>query len=279
MLLEREEWTFEAEDLYPQAAWWLGRTEGSARGEYESRLFPETGLAVLKSASGRVIMDAGRFGPGRAGHSHSDSLSVIANAGERPILVDSGTYTYVGDPELRNAFRGSAAHSTIRIDGRDQAIALGPFWWGDPPGVRIASWHSREGQDDIIAECRYGGFVHRRLVRFIKPHLVCILDCVGGPAGEQGIEQFWHLASPQAASHLFFGSAAEQLDCWHSRVFGAKERARCLVVRRRTRLPANFAAALRLKANGEIRITEGTDFARFELPEAEALEIAWPKPD
>ena len=277
-LLRHTDWTFDAEDLYPQAAWWLGRTEGFARAAHQSRLFQDSGLAVLESSSGRVIMDAGCFGPGRAGHSHSDSLSLVASADGQPILVDSGTYTYVGDPQLRDAFRGSAAHSTIRVDGCDQAVALGPFWWGGPPAVNALSWQSADDHDEVLGECRCREIIHRRLVRFVKPDLVFILDSIGGAAGNHDIEQFWHLASSESRAHLFLASAAEEFDCWHSRVFGSKERARCLVVRRTTTLLAKFAAAIALNPRRTVKIIEQPHCAKFETSDGESFEISWPKP-
>jgi hypothetical protein len=264
-LLGREDLTFDPEDLYPQAAWWLGRTQDCARAAYASRLFGESGLAVMHSVSGRAIFDAGGFGPGRAGHSHSDSLSLVARAGGHPILVDSGTYTYVGDPDQRNAFRGTSAHSTIRIDGKDQAIPMGPFWWNAPPQVRVLHWRSSEDQDEIAAECRYAEFVHRRMLRFVKPDWMFILDYVNGPPGQHHLEQFWHLADQRAHAHLHLGSMAEPLACQHSYVYGAKQPAQCLVVRRTTALPATFAAAICLATNASVQITEATDAAVFAV--------------
>ncbi|HTU47746.1 MAG TPA: alginate lyase family protein [Bryobacteraceae bacterium] len=262
-LLGRDRWTFDAEDLYPQAAWWLGHTVGSMHKQYGSRLFPESGLAVMESPTGRVIMDAGPFGPGRAGHSHSDSLSVVVSTSHQPILVDSGTYTYVGDPQLRNAFRGTSAHNTIRVDGRDQAIPAGPFWWENPPAVRVVSWHTADSDDQIIAECRYGEIIHRRVARFVKPDWILILDHVDGPAGEHEMEQFWHLASPEAHAHLHFGSPAQEFACSHSFVFGVKQPARCLVVKRKTSLPVTFAAAVAVIPNAKVNISEHPDGAVF----------------
>lgn len=262
-LLGRNHWTFEQEDLYAQAAWWLARTDGCGRASYPSRFFPDSGLAVMESESGGAVMDAGPFGPGRAGHSHSDCLSLVARAGDGPILVDSGTYTYVGDVQQRNVFRGSGAHGTIRIDERDQAIAMGPFWWADPPRVRVLNWRSSESEDEITAECSYSGVVHRRMVRFVKPDWILILDRVDGTPGEHTIEQFWHLGREQARFHLHLESVPEEFACWHSSVFGAKQAARCLVIRRRTVLPATFAAAICLIPKATISMVLTGDGASF----------------
>ena len=51
-------------------------------------------------------------------HSRSASL------GSEEFLVDPGTYA-----ERRAYFRGTAAHNTVRIDGRDQSEQGGNFMW------------------------------------------------------------------------------------------------------------------------------------------------------
>jgi Heparinase II/III-like protein/Heparinase II/III N-terminus len=279
--LGRTDWTFESCDLFPQAAWWLGSTQGSGTGEYSSRVFPDAGLAVLQDSSNRLIFDAGPFGPGSAGHSHSDSLSILASAAGTPILVDLGTYTYVSSLEWRNAFRGSSAHNTIRVDGRDQAIPLGPFRWSSPPVVALRSEALDSGEDTIVGECQYAGITHRRSLRFIKPNLVFILDSVVGPPGEHELEQFWHLASSEVRNRVFLGSSAEEREAWHSPVFGTKHLAPSLLVRRITTFPAHFAAALILNGPGTFAICEQDHSAVFEWSDAEnhqSFEFAWPEP-
>ncbi len=280
MFFGRQDWTYAAEDLYPQAAWFLGRTVGSAEGSHCSRAFSDSGIAVLQSERSQIIFDAGRFGPGRAGHSHSDTLNVVARYGDRDILVDSGTYTYVGDPALRNAFRGSSAHNTIRIDGRDQANPVGPFWWGNPPDVDMLSWASNDTEDSALGQCKYEGFVHRRLVRFVKPNLLFILDSVDGPPGDHELEQFWHLGYPEAKQLVFFGGAHEERQAWHSPVFGARHQALSLVVKRKASLPAFFATAIVLDGRGDVQVQEQTDKAMFEGTIGETQqhhEVPWPR--
>jgi Heparinase II/III-like protein/Heparinase II/III N-terminus len=279
--LGRKDWTFETCDLFPQAAWWLGGTQGSGVGEYSSHVFPDAGLAVLQNSSNCLVFDAGPFGPGSAGHSHSDSLSILASAAGTPILVDSGTYTYVGNLEWRNAFRGSSAHNTIRVDGRDQAIPLGPFRWSSPPAVALTSEALDSAEDAIRGECHYAGITHCRSVHFLKPKFVFVLDCVVGPPGEHDIEQFWHLASSEVRDRVFLGSSAEDREVWYSPVFGIKHLAPSLVVRRITSFPAHFAAALILNGPGTFAVCEQAHSAVFEWSDAEnheSFEFAWPKP-
>src|SRR5262249_23284259 len=92
-----------------------------------SHLFRDAGVAVMVHGDVQIVVKAGGFGEGSGGHSHSDVLSLVVRNGNREILIDPGTYTYIAEPAERNAFRGSAAHNTVRIDGRDQAIPAGPF--------------------------------------------------------------------------------------------------------------------------------------------------------
>ncbi|MGZ4416286.1 MAG: heparinase II/III family protein, partial [Gaiellaceae bacterium] len=60
----------------------------------------------------------------------------------RPVLADAGTYTYEPGPE-RDWFRGTASHSTIRVDGRDQFRLWGAFRSGRLPEVKFR--FAREG--------------------------------------------------------------------------------------------------------------------------------------
>jgi hypothetical protein len=145
-------------------------------------------------------------------------LSLTVRTGEDDILIDPGTFTYVGDPVTRDWFRGSSAHNTIRIDQRDQAVPAGPFRWTDQPLVRITDWRSDMQEDFLAAECVYGGFTHRRSFFFHKPGRLVIEDEVSGPPGEHLIEQFWHLGSEVARARLQLDAAAkvEAISSWAS---------------------------------------------------------------
>ena len=158
------------------------RPERSLWRQRQSKLFPDIGIAVMVAGPVHIVIDAGSFGPWSSGHSHSDTLSFIARAGDEDVLIDPGTYTYVGDPVERDRFRGSAAHNTIRIDGRDQAVPAGPFGWKDQPRVKIHEWSTSPLEDRLDAECSYAGFTHRRRFRFQKSNAeLFVSDEVTGP--------------------------------------------------------------------------------------------------
>ena len=244
--LNRPGWPYEREDLFAQAAWWLCRAEGCAAGASSSHLFPDAGVAVMSAAGRHIVIDAGPFGPWGSGHSHSDSLSIVARSGGREILIDPGTYTYVGDEAERNWFRGSAAHNTIRIDGLDQATPVNPFRWADQPSVTVRTWMSSDQEDFLDAQCVARGVAHRRQVRFVKPDRLLIVDEVSGPPGLHTIEQFWHLGSNEDLSRVTFEGDAERVDSWRSDVFGAKRPATVLRVLRECELPVTFTTTIDL---------------------------------
>ena len=246
VLFERPEWIGSADDLAEQALWWLGPDRVSAPAatpQHQSRLFPEAGLAVMTCGDRQVIVDGGPFGPGRAGHSHSDTLSIVVRAGERDVLIDPGTFTYVGDLKARDWFRGSGAHNTIRIDKCDQASPMGPFWWAELPSVNIREWITTAEQDFFDAECRYRDFLHRRRVLWIKPDVVIVFDEIHGPAGEHTVEQLWHPGDESAATLVLDGPAQRE-EGWRSPVFGQKLPAPVLSVVRQQSFPCFLAAAI-----------------------------------
>ncbi len=184
------------EDLYPMAAWWLGPrvfdlAETPPR-TFVSTLFPQTGMASLFQANCQALMDVGEFGALTAGHSHADTLSLIIRRGAEEILIDPGSYTYMGDPVWRNHFRGSAFHNTVTIDGLHQGEFGGPFSWLSRPSALLISFEPTMVQ----ASCSFSGFTHRRTVTFEDPSLLTVVDEISGPPGKHLVAWFWHFGIP-----------------------------------------------------------------------------------
>jgi len=254
-LFPGQPWYWQPPDLAPQAAWWLGEQilalQPAAVKPDGSRLFRQSGVAVLNAAPAQVLVDAGPLGYAGAGHSHADTLSITARLGEEEVLIDPGTFTYVGDPRWRDWFRGSAAHNTIRVDGADQAVTAGPFRWAGKPAVRILAWTARDDFDYLDAEC-LTAFRHRRRVLFLKPALVFVLDEIDGPAGEHIVEQFWHLGDAAARRRILFPeSLAPEFSegdphGWRSPVFGVRLPTPVIRVVRTAVLPALLPAVIDL---------------------------------
>lgn len=248
-------------------AWWLaGRGLGTIAPRRDSRFFENSGIAVMENGDMHLVADAGPFGAGRAGHSHSDTLSFVLRRGEEDLLIDAGTYTYVASAQWRNWFRGSAAHNTLRIDGLDQATAEGPFRWTDKPEVQKIAWNTSEESDFLAAICRYRGFEHLRRIQYVKPSLIVVVDEITGPPGEHLVEQFWHSGESvsenwpcrfrlgqHARLHL---SHAGELSIggengWRSRAMGSKEPAAVIRVAVRGAFPMQLTAAIDLDGNAD----------------------------
>jgi heparinase II/III-like protein len=101
-------------------------------------LFPDGGYFVSKDEGFTLLFKAGPFGyPSIAAHAHCDQLSVGLRGGPAVVLGDSGTYVYHTEDPWRRYFRGTAAHNTVRVDGRDQAEYAGPFLWSTHADARL----------------------------------------------------------------------------------------------------------------------------------------------
>ena len=268
-VLEGEGWPHDDCDVHQQASWWIGKAPRQAQPALpRSQLFQECGLAVMECEDVQVLIKAGPFGANRAGHSHSDCLSIVVRRGGADILIDPGTFTYVADAGLRSWLRSTVAHNTVRIDGRDQGTQRPQFGWLSKPDVEIHE--SRFGQEDFLdASVRYDGFRHRRRVTFRKPHWLWVVDEIEGPAGDHLIEQFWHPgleveALPDGGfrigpgAQLVVEATAECEEAWRSSVFGQKLPAPVVVVRRREALPLRISAVVDLSGGNEaIRLDVG----------------------
>jgi len=158
---------------------WVG--SGGQRGEpprTRCATFPDGGYFTQRSGWGEgatafederyLIFDCGPLGEG--GHGHYDLLSVEAVAGGRPLLVDPGRFTYSEEPpNLRRWFKGTAAHNTVCVDGRDQT----PYRRGKPRGPvaegRFLGRATSPGLDLLRGQAHspvYGA-VHTRTIAFV----------------------------------------------------------------------------------------------------------------
>jgi hypothetical protein len=213
VLFDRSDYAWAAGGLAPETVWLLGSRARSAferlvprpPSDPPSRLFSAGGYAVMASGWERnahhLVFDVGPLGcPTSAGHGHADLLSLHASVFGRPAIVDPGTYCYTRHRERRDRFRATAAHSTVRVDGADQAGPAGPFGWRRHPAARLLGWSSTSLGDFASGEHdAYPGVRHRRSVSFAKPsHWIVVDDLVG--AGEHDVEARFQIAPVPVAT-------------------------------------------------------------------------------
>jgi uncharacterized heparinase superfamily protein len=90
-------------------------------------LLPDTGLAVLRKGRSFVLADVGLpCPPELPAHAHADTLGFLMYDGHRAVVTESGTSTYVAGT-VRQHERGTAAHSTVQVDGADSTEVWGAF--------------------------------------------------------------------------------------------------------------------------------------------------------
>jgi hypothetical protein len=129
------------------------------------------GYMGWRNGDGYAVFDAGAMGPDyQPGHGHADTLGLELSQRGRRLLTDTGTYTYEPGAE-RSYDRGTAAHNTIQLDGRDQAELWSAFRCGRRPKLREAGSESEDG--NALLHGAYsapaGGFsamAHSRRVSF-----------------------------------------------------------------------------------------------------------------
>jgi len=238
--------------------------------------FADAGLFVMASRDRDVelncLADAGELGYlSIAAHGHADALSFTLAAGEEQLLIDPGTYTYHFDPEARAYFRGTRAHNTITIDGRDQSQSGGPFLWTRKARTTVDEWEQTE--QGAVLSASHDGYTrladplwHARTLRLKRGHLT-VDDFLAGHAPHD-VEWRLHMAPHcevqlgertceiVGCSHRLSIQLDEALEWslhvadaqggWYSRSFNRRQPATTLVGKARLALPARLHHELRV---------------------------------
>jgi uncharacterized heparinase superfamily protein len=151
--------------------------------------FPDGGYFVQRSGERFLVFDCGPLGDG--GHGHYDALSLEAWAGDTPLVLDPGRFTYA-EPE-RRWFRGTAAHNTVTVDGLDQT----PYARGrsNLPAAQ-ATFLGRDG-NTLAGEVRSPVYdaVHRRRITMRDADWL-VEDVLEG--GLHRYDLRWHLPPGEA---------------------------------------------------------------------------------
>ena len=275
VLYRRGDLKFAAANVREETLWLLGvkglaafdllptsEPSGSSIALEQSGFF----LMADEKSGQQLLIDAGPLGAGSGGHGHADALSVCLVRDGRNLLIDPGTFEYVGDSDERARWRGTAAHNTMQVDGLDQAEGTGPFSWKNPPHVKVEKWIN--GQQFNLFQGSHNGYsrlpspvIHRRWVFHRKEKFWLVRDFAEG-SGTHQLEISWHIGpilSPEASKECVFAddrdsvalftahghgwSESVRRDYW-SAAYGHKERASVVTFGTKIELPADFATIL-----------------------------------
>lgn len=243
------------------------------------REFPEGGYWVLgdqfeTEREVRMIADAGPLGYlSIAAHGHADALSFTLSIYGREILIDPGTYAYHTQKLWRDYFRGTSAHNTLRVDGRDQSEIGGNFLWLRHASARCEKYVSTPRRDEWVAS--HDGYqslrepvLHRRRIILDKQAAEIRVEDILEGNGNHLVEIFWHLAEDCTVeadqgewmvktsnatvrfrmpdtleTSLVCGDASRPLG-WISRKFDEKQSIMTLVSLGRSAVPAVFVTRI-----------------------------------
>lgn len=167
-----------------------------------SRAFPNAGLYIMRKDDHYLCFNASGAGiNGRGSHGHNDALSIEVSAYGLAFIVDPGTYVYSADLEMRHAFRSTAYHSTVKIDGQEQNTTdvNTPFVIGNEAQPHVLEWQSTSDYDKVVAE-HYGyrrlpaSITHRRTITFNKNECSWLIEDEFLGSGEHEFETWFHFA-------------------------------------------------------------------------------------
>jgi len=198
VLFEEPAYAWAAGELAPDTLWLFGTAairifesiDAAPPTSPKCRVFPDGGFAVMRNGWDReshsLIFDTGPLGCDiSSGHGHADLLSIQCSLFGQPYLVDAGTCCYTASQELRDFFRGTAAHSTVMIDGKSQAQPTGPFAWQSLSAAQMHRWISNEAL--TLADAEHTGYralpdpvTHRRRVIFVEQSYWIVIDDLTG---------------------------------------------------------------------------------------------------
>ena len=153
-----------------------------------SRAFAESGYYVMRDRwdqrSDYALVRCGPHGALTGAHAHADALALELAIAGRPMLVDSGTYSYDPSTADRDLLRRAAAHNTLTVDGRSSSEpGASPFTWRSVARSTANAWLTHAAFDFFDGE--HDGYgrpgapvVHRRAVLHVRGAYWVIRDSI-----------------------------------------------------------------------------------------------------
>jgi hypothetical protein len=210
------------------------------------KTFDKAGYTLIQGKSFKLIFDHGSLGMSPSyGHGHADALSIILDVAGENVLVDSGTYSYIGN--WRRYFRSTKAHNTITIDDQDQAIQETAFMWSKPFQCELVH------NDGKFIVAKHNGYqhianiIHWRGIIYYPVGIFIILDHITGE-GSHNIELNWHCRLPINLS-IEGCQSIENIKTWQSSYYGYKESINTIRASTSNLLPQTLITHINLTSN------------------------------
>lgn len=182
---------------------WMGRAETVEQGPTGADFFDAGGYSILRHTvqghNSMIAMDHGPLGYlSIAAHGHADALAIWWHLDGQPVFVDCGTYLYHSGGAERDAFRGTALHNTLILDGQDQSQVSGAFNWArKAKSKRTAMAQTTDG---LCVQATHNGYksmgvTHERKLALDVPNGYVVRDRLIGVLKNKAAKTVlaWHL--------------------------------------------------------------------------------------
>jgi uncharacterized heparinase superfamily protein len=212
LLFKRPDFKAKAATLDDKNRWLFGtdgevqwQTMPAAGPEHPVMAFPEGGYYLLGKDFGtpqevRMVIDCAPLGYlSIAAHGHADALAFTLSHGGEELLIDPGTYAYHTQKSWRDYFRGTSAHNTVQVDGKDQSEIGGNFMWLRKAHAELVA-HRADGKHQLFEGTQDGyrrledAVLHRRIVAFDSNRNGVVVKDILECTGDHEVAVQWHFA-------------------------------------------------------------------------------------
>ncbi|TLS38684.1 heparinase II/III family protein [Pseudalkalibacillus caeni] len=166
-------------------------TTGGEKGEIDYKtdaVFPDGGYAIFRNQWGLDAKTVQLFFHSSFHsrvHKHHDDLSINLFGHGQPLLVDAGKYNYDYKTPERQYVVSNKAHNTVVVDNKNTEIIRMNIGKSG-----LTTYHLNEAFNYVSGiQCLYPGVMHRRMILYVKPGDIIVLDYLLGYKDDHTFEQ------------------------------------------------------------------------------------------
>lgn len=243
----------------------------------DSTALLDSGIYLMHESTGQQLqIDAGPLGAGSGGHGHADALSIGLVRQGHNLLLDPGTFEYVGNTGERARLRGTRAHNSLEVDGQPQSLPSTPFSWSSFPQVKVEKWIV--GREFDLFHGTQDGYLrlpspvlHHRWVFHARDSFWLVRDVAEG-SGSHQLDVCWHIGPtlrPENSSPFVFSDGRSDLafltpqgHTWAQSVgreycspaYGKRTSASVITFGAHAQLPVDFVTLLMAGEHGQLEL-------------------------